>query len=211
MNRLFRLFASLALANAARVSTFLDAECTRPITDFLAFTDVCTWGADSYNGAFAISGFECSSDGLTVSIYNATESPTCQGEPLLNFSVNDRCTQVTDFYVVATDSTCLSENTTYNILAHFDSHCTDGGLPFSIQLGESGCQGGSFGPSFFSFDTSGTYSDPYYIMDVFNTTDGTCKDTKAIFTTKSFPAMCLKPSKPFYNISLDIYNAFPLN
>lgn len=211
MYRVLLFLAAATLGTGVKINTFLDANCSTPITNFLAFEDSCTWGADSYNGAFAISGSDCSADGITVSIYNATEAPTCQSAPILSFPATQDCQKVTDFYVRTEDMMCLGQNTTYNILAHFVSDCKDGGLPFSIQLGDQGCQGGSFGPSFFSFDTQGIYAEPYYLMDVFNTTDGTCKEQRALFATKSFPAMCLKPSMPFQNISLDIYNAFPLN
>ncbi len=198
------------MVSAAKIGTFLDANCSVPITNLLAFTDVCTWSADSYNGAFAVSASDCSTEGLTVSIYNATQYPTCQGPSVFQFPVTQSCEKVQDFYVIAFNTSCLSLNTTYNILAHFVEDCTDGGLPFSIQLGEQGCQGGSFGPSFLSYDTQGIYADPYYLMSVFNTTDGSCKEQKALYATKSFPAMCLQPVENSLNISLDIYNAFPL-
>ena len=200
--------------SAARYRIYHDDTCVLPIAnvpDVLAFTDVCTWSSNRYSGAFSVALYNCSSSEMVVIGYNASSTPTCQGVPNYIIPVTSECTKYQDFYVKGYDFTCESQNTTYNILAHFQADCNDGGLPFSIQLGEGTCQAGSFAPGFFNWDTEGEYSAPYYEMKLYNTTNGTCQDERAIFQTESFPAECVKSNTGFQGISVDIYQAFPVS
>ena len=211
MSRLFTAAVLFASVNAALYGNYFDDACTLPITNVLAFTDVCTWTSNQYSGSFATYLYNCTDSEMIVLAYNASVAPTCQGFPNYAFPVTAACTKYQDFYVKGLDFTCNSQNNTYNILAHFQSDCKDGGVVFSVQLGEPSCQGGSFAPGFFDWDTQGSYSDPYYQMTVYNTTNGTCEDERAVYETESFPAQCVSPVKPFQNIHLDIYQAFPVN
>jgi hypothetical protein len=147
---------------------------------------------------------------MTAIVYNASQYPTCQGVPNYATTITQDCAKFEDAYIKGQDFTCESQNNTYNIVAHFESDCKDGGVPFSVQLGEETCQGDSFAPGFLHWDTQGGYSQPYYSMTVYNTSDGSCQDERAVFQTESFPAQCVAPVKPFQNISVDIYQAFPV-
>jgi hypothetical protein len=203
------LFAvAVGLVDSAQFGTYLDENCSKPITELYAFADVCTWGTDSYSGAFALTLSQCSDEYLDVNIYNTSTAPTCEGTPVFNFTVTPQCTQVQDFYVQAQNTSCQSEGLAYNVLAHFTPNCSDGGAPFTFLAGASPCAGNSFLPYLLGWDTAAFYEDPEYMFQVFNSTNGTCQDSRAIFRTQTFPAMCLKPTKPFNNIALDIYNAF---
>jgi hypothetical protein len=115
-----------------------------------------------------------------------------------------------DSYIRGLDFTCESQGTTYNIFAHVQSDCTDGGIPFSVQLGEPSCQSGAFAPGFFSWDVEGNYSQPYYNMNIYSTTNGTCEDVQASVQTTSFPAHCLPLTPSLQVVALDIYTAFPM-
>jgi hypothetical protein len=205
------LFSTLMIAYAAKLETYLDANCSTPITNFLAFADVCTWGTDRYNGAFSITLSQCSTNSLEVNIYNATEAPTCQeAAPVLVFNATPSCTRVQDFYVRAENTSCISENYSYNVLAHFTENCTDGGLAFSIYTGNTPCEEAAFAPGLLSYDTGADYLDPFYMLTLYNSSNGTCSDGLAIFMTESFPAQCLKPIIPYNNMAIDIYNSFPM-
>ena len=209
---MFRLLPLLfGAVSAARFGTFFDAECTIPIVNAVAFTDVCTWSSNRYSGSYALTLSNCSDTELSINAYNLTGSAGCQGESVGSLTVNSSCVFHEDNYVKALDFTCESQNTTYNVLAHFTPGCEDGGYAFSMQLGEPECLGDSFGPGLWDWDARGNYSEPYYMLEVFNTTDGTCQDQAAVFQTKEFPAWCLPTVQPFQNLSIDIYPAIPLN
>lgn len=203
----------LAVANAAQYTSFFDAECKFPITPSVVFTDVCTWTSNRYSGSYSTYLSSCSNSEFEVTVFNLTDSPSalCQGSPLLTIPVNTSCTPYLDFYVKGSDFTCESQNSTYNILGHFRSDCKDGGIPFSIQLGGGTCQERSFGPGFFNWDTQGGYTDPYYTMSLYNTTNGTCQNEITVYRTEQFPAYCLAPVGAFQSIFVDIYQAFPVN
>ena len=199
-----------AVANAALFGAYFDADCSVPITKTLAFTDVCTWSSNQYSGSYANYLFNCTENEMVVVGYNASIAPTCQGYPNYLVQVTPDCSKYDNIYIKGLDFTCDSENNTYNVLAHFQSDCKDGGLPFSIQLGEGTCQEGSFAPGFFNWDTQGGYSNSFYTMSLYNTTNGTCQDEVAVFQTEAFPAQCVAPNRPFQDISVDIFQAFPL-
>lgn len=197
-------------ASAAVFGGYYDDACTTPIVNSLAFTDVCTWSANQYSGSWSLFLLNCSSSEMTAIVYNASQYPTCQGVPNYAITITEDCTKFEDAYIKGLDFTCESQNNTYNIVAHFESDCKDGGVPFSVQLGKETCQGDSFAPGFFHWDTEGGYSQPYYLMTVYNSSDGSCENKRAVFETESFPAQCVAPVKPFQNISVDIYQAFPV-
>ena len=207
--RSFCLIPFVTSVYAAFFNTYSDSNCTIPTSSNIAFKDVCTWTSNQYSGSWALYLNSCSDTKLSVVAYNASDAPTCQGIPYTSFSVTNQCTLYETFYTKATDFTCTSENTTYNIVAHFESDCKDGGVPFSVQLGDPGCQEGSFAPGFLGWDTRGSYSNGLYQMDIFNTTNGKCKDKKTTYETKDFPGQCLQAQPFFYNISIDIYSSFP--
>lgn len=200
----------MSLATAARFGSYFDSECKSPITNVVAFTDVCTWSSNRYSGSYALYASSCSDSTFSVSAFNLTGSAGCQGKPVYSLTVNSSCMPYEDAFVKALDFTCNSQNTTYNVLAHFTPDCQDGGYAFSIELGEPECLMDSFAPGLWDWDAAGNYSDPYYQLNLFNTSDGTCQDQVALFETKEFPAWCLTPTVPFQNISIDIYPAFPL-
>lgn len=211
MKYLVALLFSALVSEAAKIGTYLDADCSTPITSFFAFEDVCTWGADKYSGAFSISVPKCSNTSLEVNIYNATLAPTCkEAKPILTFSANSSCLPVQDFYVRAEDNGCNSENSAFNVLAHFTENCTDGGLPFTLFTGGSACEENSFAPYILSYDTSTAYVSPNYILTLYESSNGTCRNTLTKFRTESFPAMCLKPTIPYHEMGIDIYNSFPM-
>lgn len=211
MKVLLGLFFSVLSTQAAKIGSYLDTNCSIPITTFFAFSDVCTWGTDKYNGAFSITLPQCSNTSLVVDIFNATVAPTCQGDkPVITFSASESCTPVQDFFVKADNMTCVSDNTMYNVLAHFTENCTDGGLAFSISASNPPCQADSFAPGLLSYDTSTAYMDPFYMLTLYETNNGTCNNGLTIFMTESFPAQCLKPTVPYHDMAIDIYNAFPM-
>jgi hypothetical protein len=199
-----------AFANAAKLTSYFDSECKTPLIDTVAFTDVCTWSSNRYSGSYAIHLSSCSETSVDVNLFNLTGQAGCNGVPDYTFTANTSCVPYKDAYVKVNDFTCASQNSTYNILAHFTPGCQDGGYAFSIDLGQPSCQGASFGPGLWNLDAEGSYSDPYYQLELFNSTDGTCQDQLATFQTKQFPAECLPTVQPFQNISIDIYPAFPL-
>jgi hypothetical protein len=198
-------------ATAASFGSYYDANCSVPITNALTFTDVCTWSSNQYSGSWSLFLESCSDKELNAVVFNASDAPTCVGVPVYKVKMTEECTKFEDAYVKALDFTCNSQNNTYNVLAHFQPDCKDGGVPFSVQLGEGTCQPGSFAPGFFNWDTQGSYSAPYYQMEVYNTTDGECKIPRASFQTESFPAACVPASNPFEVNAVDIYEAFPTN
>ena len=202
------LFATFG--NAAQFVSYFDSECKTPITKVVAFTDVCTWSSNRYSGSYALFLSGCSPTQLNVSAFNLTGSADCQGEVVSTLTANSSCIPYEDAYVKALDFTCDSQNTTYNVLAHFTPDCQDGGYAFSIELGEPTCLEYSFAPGLWDWDAQGNYSAPFYQLELFNSTDGTCQDELTVFQTKQFPAWCLTPTTPFQNISIDIYPAFPL-
>jgi hypothetical protein len=199
-----------AAANAASLTSYFDADCKTPLINTVAFTDVCTWSSNRFSGSYALYLTECSSTSVEVSLFNLTGQAGCQGTPDFTFAANASCTPYKDAFVKVNDFTCNSQNTTYNILAHFTPECQDGGYAFSMNLGQPECLEASFGPGLWNWDAEGSFADPYYQLAIFNTTDGTCQDELAVFQTKSFPAECLAPTQPFQTISIDIYPAFPL-
>jgi hypothetical protein len=201
------LFSS---ALAAQFGIYYDSECSIPITSSLAFTDVCTWSSNRYSGSWSVSLSSCNSTNLVANVYNASLYPTCQGDSS-TLSISAACTKVQDSYIRANDFSCTSENTTYNILAHFQSDCKDGGIPFSIQLGNPSCQADSFAPGFLNLDTRGSYENGLYQMSLYNTSNGECQNQSAIFQTPSFPATCIAPQDSSEILFVDIYNAFPIS
>ena len=210
---MYRFFTSTLLllsVNAARFGTFFDSECKNTLTNIVAFEDVCTWSSNRFSGSYALYLSGCTNTMLEVKAFNLTGSAGCQGESIYTLSVNSSCMPYEDAFVKALDFSCNSQNTTYNVLAHFTPDCQDGGYAFSMELGEPNCQKDSFAPGLWNWDARGNYSDPYYMLELFNTTDGSCQDEVAVFQTKDFPAWCLTPTMPFQNISIDIYPAFPL-
>ncbi len=203
------LFLSIiSFVNAAFFESYQDQYCTIPISKTLVFNDVCTWTSNEYTGSWSIYSDNCSNDKLNVLFFNQDYSPTCQGTPNFTISINNNCTKFDNFYLKAIDFTCNSQNKSYNILSHFQSDCKDGGISFSIQLGEETCQSQSFAPTFFNWDTTGSFTNPYYQLNVFNSTNDSCIDQIALYQTESFPIQCLSAVKPFNNIYLDIYNSF---
>lgn len=208
----FVLTLFLGLASAAKFGFYHDAACSQPITQAVAFTDVCTWTSNQYSGSQAIYLRQCETDSLEVVVYNASFFPTCNGVPLGTLPVTSDCVDKGGYYVKGDDFSCTSENSTYNIVAHFTSDCSDGGVPFSIQFGQqTDCNGDAFAPGFFGWDVRGSYSPPDYRLEVFNTTNGTCRNPVSIFTTQEFPATCVKPARRFEISAIDMYNAFPVN
>lgn len=209
-NSVFFLMSILSFVNSAIFTSFFDSDCTLPIVNTLSFTDVCTWSSSKYSGSFSVNVQDCLSSSFNAYIYNLSESPVCNNKPNYIIPVTTDCLKYDTFYVKGTDFTCESNNTTYNILAHFESDCKDGGIPFSISLGLPYCQGDSFAPDFLNWDTFGNYSNPFYQLEIYNTTNGICQDKIATYQTQEFPVNCLASIKPFQNIYLDIYNAFPV-
>ncbi len=201
----------ITLTKAAQFISYFDSECKVPITKVVAFTDVCTWSSNRFSGSYALYLSNCGQNELAVSAYNLTGSASCQGEIIYTFTANSSCISYEDAYIRAFDFTCESQNTTYNLLAHFTPDCQDGGYAFSMELGEPTCLEYSFAPGLWTWDARGNYSDPFYELELFNSTDGTCEDEVAVFQTKEFPAWCLSPTQPFQNISIDIYPAFPMH
>lgn len=199
-----------SVAYAASFGGYYDSQCTTPISTTLGFTDVCTWSSNRYSGSWSLFLSKCSETQMTAVVYNASDYPTCQGVPNYSITITEECIKFENAYIRGLDFTCESNNNTYNVLAHFEPDCKDGGIPFSVQLGEGTCQSESFAPGLFNLDTQGGYSQPYYTMTVYNTTDGSCQDTKGIFETETFPAQCIPSLQPFQNISIDIYQAFPM-
>lgn len=198
-----------AAVNAASFGSYFDANCTLPITNTLAFTDVCTWTSNKYSGSYSLYLKDCSAKQIQAVVFNASDAPTCVGTPVSEILITEKCTMLQDGgYIQGHDFTCNSQNNTYNVLAHFEPNCKDGGLPFSVQLGEGTCQTGSFAPGFFDWDAQGSYSAPFYQMEVFNTTDGQCNIRRASFQTENFPAACIPASNPFEVNAVDIYEAF---
>lgn len=210
---MIRLFVSaflIASSSAARFASYFDAECKNSLTSVVAFTDVCTWSSNRYSGSYAVYLSSCSATTFEVSAFNLTGQAGCEGQPVSTLSANASCMPYQDTYIKALDFTCNSQNTTYNVLAHFTPGCEDGGYAFSMTLGEPTCEEDSFGPGLWDWDARGNYSDPYYMLELFNSTDGSCQNEVAVFQTKQFPAWCLPTLHPFQNISIDIYPAFPL-
>ena len=199
-----------SLAQSARFGTYFDAECKVPIINAIAFTDVCTWSSNRFSGSYALTLTSCSDTELSVKAYNLTGSAGCNGESIGSLTINSSCIFHEDNYVQAWDFNCNSQNNSYNIIAHFTPDCQDGGYAFSMDLGQPQCNEDSFAPGLWDWDAQGSYSDPYYMLELFNTTDGTCQDQLATFQTKEFPAWCLPTVEPFQNISIDIYPSFPL-
>lgn len=196
---------------AAQFASYFDADCTIPITKVVAFTDVCTWSSNRFSGSYALHLTDCSTNQLNVSAFNLTGSAGCEGEIVSTLTANASCVAYEDAYIKALDFTCESQNTTYNVLAHFTPDCEDGGYAFSIELGEPSCLEDSFAPGLWDWDSQGNYSEPFYQLLLYNSTGGTCQDELAVFQTKEFPAWCLAPTQPFQNISIDIYPAIPLS
>lgn len=205
---IYLLSSFFSLTSAALFQSYYDNLCTKPIQKTLAFTDVCTWTSNEQSGSWSLYLNNCSNDTLNTLVFNLGDAPTCQGTPNFTIPITSNCNKFDNVYVKGLDFTCNSNNNSFNILSHFQSDCKDGGIPFTIQLGEPTCQGHSFAPSFFNWDTEGSFSNPYYQMNIYNTTDGSCQDKQSMFETTSFPAQCLAPVLPFNNIYLDIYNSF---
>jgi len=203
------------LSTAVILDIYTDNICTFYTSKLYVFTDVCTWTSNTRSGSWSTYLSSCSNTDVNVKVYNLGDAPTCQGKPNITIplsitSPND-CIPFDNVYVKLRDTTCSSQNTSYNLLAHFQTDCKDGGIPFTIQLGEPYCQNNSFAPGFYNYDTIGSYSSPYYQMNVFNSTDGTCENQQTIYQTTSFPVECLAPVTSFNNIYMDIYNSFPIS
>lgn len=200
---------ALGFATAAQFGSYFDADCKTPVVTAIAFTDVCTWSSNRFSGSYALTLSSCSENSLEITAYNLTGSAGCNGIPVSTFTANSSCIPYDDTYIQVHDFSCNSQNATYNVLAHFTPDCQDGGYAFSMNLGLPECLESSFGPGLWGWDARGNYSDPFYMLQLFNSTDGTCQDEVAVFETKEFPAWCLTPRAPFQNISIDIYPAIP--
>jgi hypothetical protein len=210
MKNLFALLTMVpTFVHSARFSIFFDQNCSVPIMNVLAYTDVCTWASNQYSGSYAVNLADCTETGFDTFVYNASTASTCGGVPGDILQVTMNCTKHNDFYIMGYDTTCESQNQTYNILAHFTESCQDGGVPFSLDLGQT-CSGAAFLPNFFNLDAEGLYIAPDYILNVYNSTDGTCTDELTTFQTTGFPAHCLSSTKNYKDIFIDIYQAFPV-
>ncbi len=208
---LFATLFFLGMTSAARFGLYLDGECRQSVTKSIAFTDVCTWSSNVISGSYAMYLSACTESELELNLFNLTGQAGCNGIPVNTLSLNSTCAPHGDLFVKALDFTCLSQNTSYNLLGHFTPGCEDGGYAFSIQLGGGQCEEDSFGPGLWNWDARGNYSEPFYQLELFNTTNGSCEDETAIFQTKTFPAWCLPSGNAFQNISIDIYSSFPVS
>lgn len=200
----------LGIASAAHFGTYFDADCKIPLVNAVVFTDVCTWSSNQFSGSYAMYLSSCSDSELELKGFNLTGAAECVGTSVFTLNANASCLPYENAYVKVLDFTCESQNTTYNVLAHFTPDCQDGGYAFSLDLGQPECLQDSFAPGLWTWDARGGYSDPFYMLELFNSTNGTCQDEVAVFETKEFPSFCLTPTNPFQNISIDIFQAFPV-
>jgi hypothetical protein len=211
--KFFSILSLLSVVNAAMFGTYSDPECTQLVMPVLGFSDVCTWTSPST--AYALYLESCSQNELQVRYYNATDSATCSPFPVnQTFTVSYECMLAQDFYTKIIDSSdCYGANTTFNIVAHDHSDCSDGGLPFSVLLDNNSCVGNSFAPNYAgaSWDTKIYATDQVFLMDVFTSTNGSCKNELGLFYTHNYTGECLAPIAGFYNSTfIQLFQAFPL-
>jgi hypothetical protein len=203
----------LSVANAAMFGTYSDSACTELAMPVLAFSDVCTWTSPST--AYALYLETCSPKKLQVRYFNATDSATCTPYPInQTFTVTTKCTLAQDFYTKILDvDSCEGANTTYNIVAHDQADCSDGGLPFSVVPANDTCVGNSFAPNYpgAGWDTKIYVSEQVFLLDVFTSNDGTCHGELGLFGAKNYTGQCLAPISGFYNSTfIQLFEAFPL-
>ena len=207
------LLAFLPFVRAAMFGVFSDPACESLVIPVLAFSDVCTW--NTYTSAYSLYLESCTSNTLQVQLFNVTDSPTCASFPTnQTFSVTQECQPTSDYYTRILNTTeCLGENTTFNILAHDHSDCSDGGLPFSLVSAKGGCVGNSFAPSQppAGWDTRAFVTDSLFVLEVYESTNGTCEGSLGDFRTRKYGSECLAPIDGFYNSTyMQLYKAFPL-
>lgn len=200
-------------ASAAMFGVYSDPTCETLVIPVLAFSDVCTW--NTYDQSYALYLQNCSSNHLAVQIFNATDSPTCTDFPMnQTFPVSHVCEPNLGVYTRILDSSeCLGENTTFNIVAHDQADCSDGGLPFSLVSANGSCVENSFAPSKppAGWDTRVFLTDSLFVMEVYTSTDGSCKQPLGDFRSKQYGSKCLAPVDGFYNSTfMQLYRAFPL-
>jgi len=215
MKIFFGLTALVTSVSAALFGAYFDAECTNEIVPVHAFTDVCTWATNKYDGAYSFYLESCSETSIHVfeQKVNNSESFTCQGNALANYTVTPKCTQIGFVYTKLLDgSICEGKGTTYDVVAYNISDCSVGGLPFTVVYNNGECNGDSFAPGVASWDTRLSGDANGYYMEVFESTDGQCANPLGLFETKGFPSGCLAPVAGFYNTTfVEIWEAFPLN
>lgn len=211
MNRFLVGFLGCIVANAARFGTFFDSACTKQMVNAVVFSDVCTWSSNRFADSYALTLSSCSNTEFQVTFFSLTDDPVCEGSPLVNITLNSSCIPYNGVYLQGIDFSCESQNTTYNLLAHFTPTCQDGGYAFSMELGAPLCLQDSFGPGVWDFDAQGSYKNGIYSLELYSSTNGTCVNELTTFQTTVFPAHCLAPIQSFETVYLDIYNAFPIH
>ena len=210
---LFPLLAILSAVNAAVFGVYSDAACQNLVIPVLAFSDVCTW--NTYSTPYALYLQSCGSDRLDVQLFNASDSAFCKDFPVNEtFTVTNKCQIHNDYYTQILDtSDCLGSNTTFDIIAHDHSDCSDGGLPFSVISANGACVGNSFAPSYSgaSWDTQLYAGESGFLLDVFRSTNGTCQNELGLFGSNNFTGECLAPITGFYNSTfIQMFRAFPV-
>lgn len=208
-------FLIFPFVQAVLFGTYFDANCTQEIVAVQAFTDVCTWSTNQYDGAYSFYLNECSNNSISVAEQkvNNSESFFCKGSSPSKYTVTNECSPAGFIYTKILDgSVCQGAGTTYNVIAHNMSDCSDGGLPFSVIYNDGNCTGNSFAPNYASWDTRLFGDSQYSYMEVFESTTGECKNPLGLFETKTFPTGCIAPVEGFYNTTfVEIWEAFPLN
>ena len=202
------LIVSAAVANAAMFASYFDVGCENMIVNSYAFQDVCTWSSNRYSGSYALALNSCSGTDLEVKVFNLSDSASCAGDNFSIYRLNSSCIQLNDIFIKALDFACNSNNNAFNIITHFTADCNDGGYAFSMMLGLQSCLGGSFLPGIWDYDARANYTDSFYNLQIFNSSNGKCENSIAEFVTNGFPALCMKPNNPFFGISIDVYQSF---
>lgn len=205
------LFTSV---QAAMFGVYSDAQCENLVIPVLAYSDVCTW--NTYSTSYSLFLESCSSDFFSVQTFNLTDSPTCGSYPVnQTFSVSRHCKPTFDYYTKILDSEdCESDNNSYNIVAHNTPNCSDPGLPFSIVNRNNSCVGNSFGPGLAgaSFDTEIYISKTTFLLEIFQSKDGSCQNNLDFFAVQSFGSKCVAPLSGNDNqLFLQIWQSFPLD
>ena len=205
----------ISAAQAILFGTYFDAECTKPIVNIQAFTDVCTWATNTYDGTYSYYLNSCSKKSIEIveQKVNSSESFVCQGNKTTTYTATQKCTATGFIYTkILDDSECKGAGTTYNVVAFNISDCSVGGLPFSVIYNNGNCTGNSFAPNYASWDTLLFGDSNGYFMEVFDSTNGECKNPLGLFATKGFPSGCIAPVEGFDNTTfVEIWDAFPLN
>jgi hypothetical protein len=203
------------LVQSVLFGTYFDDECTQEVVAIQAFSDVCTWSTNQYDGTYSFYLTECSQRSITVveQKVDSSESFFCKSNQTTNYTVTNKCQKNGLLYTKILDgSQCEGAGTTYNVVAYNVSDCSVGGLPFSVIYNDGNCTGNSFAPNYASWDTRLFGDSDSYFMEVFTSTDGQCKDPLGLFETKGFPSGCIAPVEGFSNTTfVEIWNAFPLN